>query len=60
MEDKRELFHQIRNCLNPLKTFLEAVDTSSSEPDLRKFHTLCRDSFTRLVELIKRLEETEK
>lgn len=57
-EKKRVLFHQIRNCLNPLQTFLEVVETKEEEnPKLKEFHQECKGKILKLSQLLDELEK---
>ena len=56
MEEKKILFHKIRNCLGPLQTFLDVVDTSQ-DAKLQDFQKLCKENFSQLKELLKKIEE---
>lgn len=55
-EDKKILFHKLRNCLGPIQTFLQVVPLDSN-PELKNFHKLCQENLVKLNELIKQLEE---
>ncbi|OGQ04786.1 MAG: hypothetical protein A3F82_07965 [Deltaproteobacteria bacterium RIFCSPLOWO2_12_FULL_44_12] len=54
---KAALLHKIKNCLAPLQTFLDVIDTSKEEPKLQKFHQTCIESFNEVKTLLKKLEE---
>lgn len=57
MDDKkRELIHQLKNCLGPIQTFLQVVDTSKDKR-LNGFQKLCEEKLVQLQELLKKLEE---
>lgn len=55
-QEKRKILHRIGNCLAPLQTFLDVIDTSKEDPKLRSFHQLCRENFVQLKELLKKLD----
>lgn len=58
LEEKRVLFHQIRNCLNPLQTFLEVVETDEEgNPKLKEFHQECKEKILKLGQLLDELEK---
>jgi len=54
--DKAQLFHKIRNCINPIQTFLHLVDTHKEDPKLQKFQELCKENLEELKTLLENLE----
>lgn len=55
--DKKKLFHQIRNCLNPVFTFVQMIDTSLMEPRVQTFQKNCIKHCEEALDLLKKLEE---
>ncbi|OGQ04795.1 MAG: hypothetical protein A3F82_07920 [Deltaproteobacteria bacterium RIFCSPLOWO2_12_FULL_44_12] len=53
----QDILHKIKNCLSPLQTFLDVIDTSKEEPKLQKFHQTCIESFNEVKTLLKKLEK---
>lgn len=54
--NKKAMFHELRNCLGPIQTFLQVVPLDSN-PELKNFRKLCQENLVRLNELIKQLQE---
>lgn len=56
VKNRAKLFHQIRNCINPIQTFLHVVDTAKEDPKLHNFQKLCKENLEELKTLLEHLE----
>ncbi|MDO8526086.1 MAG: hypothetical protein Q7T03_00190 [Deltaproteobacteria bacterium] len=57
MDDRKEILHQLRNALNPIQTFLDVINTSTEDTQFQNFHQLCKESFNKVENLLKELEQ---
>lgn len=53
----KDFFHQIRNALSPIQTFIDIVEVPLEDNKLKIFQQRCKEKVEEIKELLKDLEE---